>query len=141
MNHKSTGAKKFLEGIRVISFDVGFTLIYTEPPVGTVYAKIAGRFGYHLNGEEVHSRFRKTWKTKSSQDQQEKMHALAKEEQAYQWWKGIVRQSLGDSVNPGDVDEIARSSYSLGGMLIATKVDGSTSELASDDDRDLLPLQ
>jgi len=106
MNHKSTGTKKFLEGIRFISFDVGFTLIYTEPPVGTVYAEIASRFGYHLNGEEVHSRFRKTWKTKSSRDQQEKMNALANEKQAYQWWKGIVRESLGDKVDPGDVDDI-----------------------------------
>jgi putative hydrolase of the HAD superfamily len=106
MNHKFTGAKKFLEGIRVISFDAGFTLIYTEPPVGTVYAKIASRFGYHLNGEEVHSRFRETWKTKSSRDQKEKMNALANEKQAYQWWKGIVRESLGDWVDPGDVDDI-----------------------------------
>ena len=90
MNYKSAEAKKFLKGIRIISFDAGFTLIYTEPPVGTVYAKIAGRFGYYLNGEEVHSRFRETWKTKSSRGQQEKIIALANEEQAYQWWKGIV---------------------------------------------------
>lgn len=108
MNNKSTSTKKFLEGIRVISFDVGFTLIYTEPPVGIVYAKIARRFGYQLNGEEVHSRFRVSWKTKSLRDQKEKMNALANEEQAYQWWKGIVRESLGDSVNPGDVDDIFR---------------------------------
>jgi putative hydrolase of the HAD superfamily len=108
MNHISTSTKKFLEGIRVISFDVGFTLIYTEPPVGIVYAKIARRFGYHLNGEEVHSRFRETWKTKSLRDQKEKIKAFANEEQAYQWWKGIVRESLGDSVNPKDVDDIFR---------------------------------
>lgn len=106
MNDKSIGTKKFLQGIRVISFDVGFTLIYTEPAVGMVYAKIASRFGYQLNGEEVHSRFRETWKTKSSRDQQEKITALANEKQAYQWWKGIVRESLGDKVNPGDVDDI-----------------------------------
>lgn len=106
MNHRYSGTKRFLEGIRVISFDVGFTLIYTEPPVGMVYAKIASRFGYHLNGEEVHSRFRETWKTKSSRDKQEKIKALANEEQAYLWWKGIVRESLGDGVDPGDVDNI-----------------------------------
>ena len=106
MNQKSTSTKKFLEGLRVISFDVGFTLIYTEPPVGIIYAKIASRFGYHLNEEEVHSRFSETWKTKSSRDQKEKMNALANEEQAYQWWKGIVRESLGDMVKPGDVDGI-----------------------------------
>lgn len=106
MNHKSPVTKKFLEGIRVISFDVGFTLIYTEPPVGIIYAKIAGRFGYQLNGEEVQARFRETWKTKSSRDQKEKIKALADEKQAYQWWKGIVRESLGDKVNPEDVDDI-----------------------------------
>jgi len=106
MNHKSTGTKKFLEGIRVISFDAGFTLIYTEPPVGTVYAKIAGGFGYRLNGEEVHARFRETWKTKSSRHQQEKIKALANEKQAYQWWKGIVKESLGEKVDPEDVDDI-----------------------------------
>ena len=106
MNRKSEGTKEFLEGIRVISFDVGFTLIYTEPPVGTVYAKIAAGFGYRLNGEEVHARFRETWKTKSSRDQQEKITALANEKQAYRWWKGIVRESLGDKVAPEDVDDI-----------------------------------
>jgi len=106
MNNKSTSTKKFLEGLRVISFDVGFTLIYTEPPVGTVYAKIASRFGYHLNGEEVHAKFKETWKTKSSRDQKEKMDALANEEQAYLWWKGIFRESLGDTVKPGDADDV-----------------------------------
>jgi putative hydrolase of the HAD superfamily len=34
------------------------------------------------------------------------MNALANEEQAYQWWKEIVRESLGDKVDPGDVDDI-----------------------------------
>jgi putative hydrolase of the HAD superfamily len=111
MNHKSPGTKNFLEGIRVISFDVGFTLIYTEPPVGTVYAKIAGRFGYQLNGESVHSRFRETWKTKSSRDQKEKINALANEKQAYQWWNGIVRESLGDWVKPADVDDIFNACF------------------------------
>ena len=106
MNNKSKSTKRFLEGLQVISFDVGFTLIYTEPPVGTIYAKIASRFGYHLNGEEVNSRFRETWKTKSSRDQKEKMKALANEDQAYQWWKGIVKESLGNKVDPGDVDDI-----------------------------------
>jgi putative hydrolase of the HAD superfamily len=106
MNNKSTSIKKLLEGIRVISFDVGFTLIYPEPPVGKVYAKIAGRFGYHLNEEEVHSKFNETWKTKNSLGHQEKIQALANEEQAFQWWKGIVKESLGDWVNPGDVDDI-----------------------------------
>lgn len=106
MNNKSTSTKKFLEGIRVISFDVGFTLIYPEPPVGKVYAKIAGRFGYHLNEEEVHSKFKETWKTKNSLGHQEKIEALANEEQAFQWWKRIVKESLGDKVNLGDVDDI-----------------------------------
>jgi FMN phosphatase YigB (HAD superfamily) len=44
--------RKLLRGIKVISFDSGFTLIKTEPRVGEVYAGIAARFGFHLNPED-----------------------------------------------------------------------------------------
>jgi putative hydrolase of the HAD superfamily len=110
-NQEKRKKKRFLEGIRVISLDAGFTLIYTEPSVGSVYAKIASRFGYRLDAKDVHSKFKEIWKIKSTQFQKEKMNALANEEHAYQWWRGIVTQSLKNWVAPKDADDIFHTCF------------------------------
>jgi putative hydrolase of the HAD superfamily len=106
MNRDLVKIKTCLKDIRVISVDVGFTLIYPEPAVGEVYAAVARRFGCSLNPRDVHSRFETTWKTKSLSDPQGKIDAFADEERVYQWWKDIFLSSLGDSVALGDVDKM-----------------------------------
>ncbi|NIM10987.1 MAG: HAD-IA family hydrolase [Candidatus Aminicenantes bacterium] len=104
--------RKLLKGIRVISFDVGFTLIKTEPPVGEVYATIAARFGFHLNPEETHSRFRKTWVKQNELNRQKTTdNALADEERSYQWWKGIFKESIGDTIPPEDLETVFKVCY------------------------------
>ena len=106
MNRHALKIKTLLKGIRVISFDAGFTLLYPEPPVGEVYAAIANRFGYTLNPQEVHSRFRGAWKAQNTSDPQGKIAVFADEERVFQWWKEIFLKSLGNSVAPGDVDKM-----------------------------------
>ena len=104
--------KSFLKDIQVVSFDVGFTLIYTEPRVGEVYAGHAARFGYHLSGEQVHSRFRKVWKEKNALNRQKKTdNALADEERSYLWWKEIFKESIGDITAPGDLEKLFKVCY------------------------------
>jgi len=95
-----------LKNIRVISFDVGFTLIFTEPPVGRVYADIAGRFGYCLDGDEVQKRFITTWKTQSTHAQKKKIAAFAGDDSSYRWWKDIFTAAVGNEVKPKDLDEM-----------------------------------
>ena len=106
--------------IKVISFDAGFTLIYTEPPVGEVYAGVAARFGYSLNGEDIHARFLETFKRKNELNREKREdNALADEKRSYEWWKEIFRESMGDLLPPADLekmfkvcfDEYARGDY------------------------------
>ncbi len=96
-----------LEDTQVISFDVGFTLIYPEPAVGHTYAQIAARFGYRFNAREIHSRFAKTWKNKNALNRQEEQeNALADEARAYQWWQEIFKDSMGDMLAAEDLQPI-----------------------------------
>ncbi|MCK4765483.1 MAG: HAD-IA family hydrolase [Candidatus Aminicenantes bacterium] len=98
--------------VRVISFDVGFTLIYTDPPVGEVYAEIAARFGYHLSGAEIHSRFKKTWKKVTTLNRQKKANnAQAEEKRSYEWWKEIFKESIGDIFSGGDLEKVFKVCY------------------------------
>lgn len=104
--------KSLLKDVQIVSFDVGFTLIYTEPRVGEVYAGHAARFGYHLSGEEVHSRFRKVWLEKNALNREKKTgNALADEERSYLWWKEIFKESIGDILAPGDLDTLFKVCY------------------------------
>ena len=106
MNQNSTDFKGILRDKQAISFDVGFTLIYTEPPVGTVYAGIAADFGYRLDAGEVQDRFVRIWKAKSHLARQEKNAALANEEKAYRWWKEIFSAAVGETVSPQDLENM-----------------------------------
>jgi putative hydrolase of the HAD superfamily len=104
--------RKLLKGIRVVSFDVGFTLIKPEPPVGEVYANIAGNFGYRLNPEETHSRFRKTWEKQNELNRRKTSdNALADEARSYQWWKGIFKESIGNIIPPEELETVFNVCY------------------------------
>lgn len=111
--------KKHLENIEVISFDVGFTLIYTEPPVGDVYAGVAARFGYSFNGEDIQARFMDAWTKQSALNREKRAdNALADEERAYEWWKQIFKESIGDVLPPGDLEKVFKmcfDEYAKGG--------------------------
>lgn len=96
-----------LKDIEVISFDAGFTLIYTDPPVGEMYAGMAGHLGYSFNGEDIHSRFMETFKNKNSLNREKRVdNALADEERSYEWWKEIFKESIGDLLPPGDLEKM-----------------------------------
>lgn len=101
-----------MEDIEVVSFDVGFTLIYPEPPVGHVYAEIASRFGCRFNAREIHARFVKTWKDKNAQNRRKRAdNALADEARAYQWWQEIFVASIGDIVAKKDLEPMFKMCF------------------------------
>lgn len=104
--------KKFLDEVEVVSFDAGFTLIYTEPPVGEVYAGVAARFGYSFSVEDIHARFLKTWTVQNTLNRERRAdNAMADEERSYLWWKEIFNQSIGDIMAPGDLEKIFELCY------------------------------
>ena len=98
--------EKNLKGIEVISFDVGFTLIYPHPPVGQVYAAIAAKYGYPVDAQQVHERFLRAWQQKTRDNRMpDQPHPLAAETTAFLWWQDIFRQAIGDHI-PDDCLEI-----------------------------------
>lgn len=107
-----TKTNAFLDGIRVISFDVGFTLIYPDPRVGEVYVNIARRFGYHIDAKVVDVRFMKSWKKAAALNRFKiSDNAQADEARSFQWWKEIFIESIGDMLAAGDLDRIFKDVY------------------------------
>jgi putative hydrolase of the HAD superfamily len=99
--------KKFLDDIEVVSFDAGFTLIYTDPPVGEVYAGVAARFGYSFDSRDIHTRFLKTWTRQNALNRERRAdNAMADEERSYFWWKEIFNQSIGDIMDQRDLERM-----------------------------------
>lgn len=91
----------------MISLDAGFTLLYPFPKVGEVYAQIANRFGYRLDGEKIHARFLETWgKNVALNRQYGKGNAFSNEKTAYFWWKKVFSESVGDVIDPQYLDSI-----------------------------------
>ena len=92
---------------RIISFDVGSTLVYPFPKVGDTYAGIASRFGYRLDGDDIHHRFLASWKRHTAANRgNETANALASEERAYTWWKEVFLESIGGLVKEEDIDKV-----------------------------------
>jgi putative hydrolase of the HAD superfamily len=104
--------KTLLEGIRVISLDVGFTLIYTDPPVGDVYASIAARFGCPVDPGETHTRFLNAWSKHNALNRAEySRSAFADETSAFLWWKEIFKESVGDIAAPKKLEQMFEECY------------------------------
>lgn len=102
----------FTENIKVVSFDVGFTLIYTEPPVGNVYTEIASRFGYSLEPAIVHQRFMEIWKQKNGQNRAKTTgNPQSNEKEAFNWWKEIFTYSTGETISPQDRNVMFKVCY------------------------------
>lgn len=87
-------------------------MIYTDPPVGEVYAAIAARFGYSLDPEEVHNRFLTVFIDKNKENRGKREdNALVDEERCYLWWKEIFTESIGGIVAPEHQDPMFDSAY------------------------------
>jgi putative hydrolase of the HAD superfamily len=53
--------------IRLVSFDVGGTLIHPDPSVGTVYAEVLSRRGFACAAQDVDRAFEASWETAARQ--------------------------------------------------------------------------
>lgn len=97
---------------QLISFDAGFTLIYPYPKVGDAYAAIASRFGYDLDGAEIHRRFLSAWKRNVDANRRNNSsNALTSEAGALAWWKEIFNESLRDLIKCEDMEPVFHSCY------------------------------
>ncbi|MCI0658572.1 MAG: HAD-IA family hydrolase [Acidobacteria bacterium] len=96
--------------IRLVTFDVGGTLIHPHPSVGTVYAEVLCWRGFHCAAQEVDSAFEESWEFAARQipPSYERYSRSAQGERGY--WRELLRDTvrrLGGSEPPaGAADEL-----------------------------------
>ncbi|MGA1867898.1 MAG: HAD-IA family hydrolase [bacterium] len=104
--------RMIIRDITIISFDVGFTLIYPDPPIGEVYTYIAKGFGYSLDKKKVQQRFIETWQRMNIQTRgRSKDNVQASEQRSLVWWREIFQQSTGDIISPEDMEPLFNACY------------------------------
>lgn len=84
---------------KAVSFDLGGTLLYPDPPVGNAYATLLGEFGFHADGSKLNHRFKEAFhrhsRTPRSPSQIRDSESL---------WRSIVQDTLAGVI---DLDENA----------------------------------
>lgn len=53
--------ESFLHGIRSVTFDVGYTILFPARPVGEIYTGILNQYGVHLTPDLVNQLFFESW--------------------------------------------------------------------------------
>ena len=102
-----SGARR--QAIRLITFDVGGTLIHPDPPVGAVYAEVLTRRGFPCREAEVERAFEESWEAAAGGSQAEERYSRAPHgERGY--WRELLRDTVrrlgGSQVPAGAADEL-----------------------------------
>jgi len=84
--------------LRAVTLDAGGTLIEVAEPVGTTYARVAGRHGIPLEAHELERRFREAFTAAPPLAFPGIRHPqLAAAERG--WWEAVVRRAFGASAH------------------------------------------
>jgi putative hydrolase of the HAD superfamily len=75
--------------VRVVTFDVGGTLLAPHPGVGAVYAELLGRRDIMLSPKVIDERFRQAFQSLSQQTR-----AIVNEAAALEFWREIVHRCV-----------------------------------------------
>jgi FMN phosphatase YigB (HAD superfamily) len=86
-----------MEQIEIISFDVGGTLLYPWPSVGSIYADCIGEYGLELPAEKWQSEFKQAWITHSQLSD----HKTSSEKD---WWYTLVKAVVSELGELSDLD-------------------------------------
>ncbi|HMC81766.1 MAG TPA: HAD-IA family hydrolase [Candidatus Polarisedimenticolia bacterium] len=98
------------EGIRLITFDVGGTLIHAHPSVGAIYSEVLGRRGFRTSPEEVSAAFESAWEEASAACPPGRERYTASPDGERGYWRrllsGTVSRLGGAEPPPGAADEL-----------------------------------
>ena len=83
--------------VRVITFDMGGTLLHPDPSVGTIYARVMAEHGLHYSAAELDDAFGRAWTAATHQPTGRVDADMEKE-----WWRALVGQVLADRGYHGD---------------------------------------
>ncbi|MBN1866682.1 HAD-IA family hydrolase [Candidatus Sumerlaeota bacterium] len=106
-------ARDLLRDRQVLSFDAGFTLVEPHPSVGTVYARIAGRFGYKVDPDRVDRRFREIHLRMTHEARRADLGSdyCTSEEKSRRWWEAVSAETLAEWVRDADRGRVARATF------------------------------
>ena len=94
---------------RLISFDVGGTLIHPDPSVGAVYAEVLTRRGFPCREAGVQRAFEESWEAAAAGAQVEERYSRTPHGERGYWRELLVdtvRRLGGTQVPPGAADEL-----------------------------------
>lgn len=81
--------------IRLITFDVGGTLIHPHPSVGEVYAEVLSRRGFEVSAEAVAAAFEATWEAASREVHPDRKRYAWSPEGERGYWRGLLARTVG----------------------------------------------
>lgn len=91
-----------------IFFDVGGTLLRTNPSVGAIYSEVAARHGIDVDPQEIENRMRSSFFQQRFGERDKRIstadHTLSLES-AYKFWYELVRNGLGPAADVPQYDE------------------------------------
>jgi putative hydrolase of the HAD superfamily len=90
-----------MDGIRIVFFDAGGTLLEPWPDVGEVYAGAARRYGLEVGPEEVVAAFRRAFLSRK----------LDGRPQDRAWWRDVVDRTFGAFGEASDPDALFEDLY------------------------------
>ena len=98
------------ERIRLITFDVGGTLIHAHPSVGAIYAEVLGRRGFSAFPEEVGAAFEGAWEEASAACPPGRDRYAASPDGERGYWRRLLRGTVSrlgaTEPPPGAADEL-----------------------------------
>jgi putative hydrolase of the HAD superfamily len=99
----SSGARDF----HTLFFDVGGTLLRTNPSIGAIYAEVAARHGIQVDATDIEARMRTNFFNQRFGERDKKIstadHTLPLES-AYRFWYELVKVGLGEAAEVPQFD-------------------------------------
>jgi putative hydrolase of the HAD superfamily len=80
--------------VRLVSFDVGGTLIHSHPSVGAVYAEVLNRRGFRCEAEEVGAAFEVAWEEAAGRLPPGRERYIASERGERGYWRDLLERTV-----------------------------------------------